>query len=230
MSIILPQQAIPLRNPYSVLFEQESDHFSTTDNQTEHNNNREILSDDGLDQISVHSWSVIASTVGSDNEQEDEDEDENEVILDDKRIEEALTVSSLGDGFTDISKTVTATSINSASLAGRSKSWAIKVSKKQRSPRPEGSTSTTKTVHYDDNEDYEDNYGEEMGLDDRYMSMTEHELSKSAKAVKLKNIRLATAADKELFRVLNVPDRKALPTRANVTDRSKTRGRSIDTD
>ena len=226
MSIILPQQqAIPLRNPYSVLLEQESD-YPSTNNHTEYSNiNKETLSeDDGLDQISVHSWSVIASTIGSDNEEEDED-DENEVVLDDKNIEAALTVSSLADGFTGISKTLTAATINSAILAGRSNTWAVKVSKKQRSPRPEGSP-TRKAVHEED----EDESAVDMSLEEHYMQMTEHELSKSSKAVKLKNIRLATAADKELSRVLNLPDRKALPVRATVTERSKTRGRAMDSD
>jgi len=228
MSIILPQQAIPLRNPYSVLFEQESDQV-TTEHQyyCNHSNSNDESHDDGLDQMSVGSWSVIASTTGSDNEDE-EDEEEDEILLNEESIAASLTVSNLGDGFTDISRTLTATSINSANLGG-SDAWAIKVSKKKPITRKEGGSPSANagitTSRYEGDDD------EEMSLEEQYMQMTEHELSKSAKAVKLKNIRLSTAYDKELFRVLNVPDRKALPSRAVVTERSKTRGaRAMDTD
>ncbi|GJJ72094.1 hypothetical protein EMPS_04451 [Entomortierella parvispora] len=224
MSIILPQQTIPLRNPYSVLLEQESEPTHDHQDYYSHHSNSEGQ-DDGHDQMSVGSWSVIASTTGSDNEDEDEEESD-EILLNEDSIAASLTVSNLGDGFTDISKTLTATSINSASLAGRSDAWAIKVSKKKPIPRKEGSPSThtsTSASRYEEDD--------ELSLEEQYMQMTEHELSKSAKAVKLKNIRLATAYDKELFRVLNVPDRKALPTRAIVTERSKTRGaRCLGTD
>ncbi|KAF9356071.1 hypothetical protein BGX26_005755 [Mortierella sp. AD094] len=212
---ILSQTPITLQNPYSVL-ESEYEPSTTTINDTiaQYNISSKAMliramSDDDLDRISVSSWSVVNSTYGSDNEGEDEDNTE-EIYIDASGNQLApLTVSALSGGFTNISKTMTATSINSSSAAAAQPDvWVVKVSKKsqqssKQKPRSHAATAPSLEDVLEEGLESDEEEGE------LYMSMSEHELSKSSKAVNLKNIRLATAHDLELCRALNVTARNS---------------------
>ncbi|KAF8931102.1 hypothetical protein EDD21DRAFT_165319 [Dissophora ornata] len=228
MSIILPQTPIEVRNPYSVLLESEYNSHITTntaDNAPTFNlTSRAMLtravSDDDLDRISVSSWSVVNSAYASDSE-----EDDDEIYIDASAAQLApLTVSALSeDGFTNISKTMTAASINSSSVAtAQPDVWVVKISKKrQHSSTPLRKSASVKIPKstapsledvIEGESESDDQVEETMSFTssdltggDLYMSMTEHELSKSAKAVKLKNVRLAIAHDTELSRALKLP-------------------------
>ncbi|KAF9916436.1 hypothetical protein BX616_003755 [Lobosporangium transversale] len=222
MSIILLQDPVVLRNPFSVL-DAEHEDDNTVRNTNENNNvdsleyvraysniqSRAMLtraiSEDDLDNVSVSSWSVVTSAFGSDDE--DSYSDDDEIILDSSANHIApLTVSALSDGFTNISKTMTATSINSSAVATAEPSaWVVKVSKKrQRSRKPKIMAATAPTLD-DVIEGYE---SESLGDDDSdfnlELSMTEHEISKSARAVTLKNKRLADAHDLGLCKTLGI--------------------------
>ncbi|KAF9952487.1 hypothetical protein BGZ72_006173 [Mortierella alpina] len=212
MSVILSHIPVPIRNPYSVLDEQEYDPSTDSTITTADILRRpgalvRAVSEDDLDRMSVSSWSVVNSTYASDNEDEDEE------IYTDASAHHLtpLTVSAPGDdGFTNISKTMTATSINSTSAAAQPNVWVVKIAKKRK--QQSGRKPKTPTVAapsladvLEGSESGSDYYsGEDVDEEaggDFYMSMTEHELSKSAKAVKLKNIRLASAHDMALFNV-----------------------------
>ncbi|KAF9274413.1 hypothetical protein BGZ68_000698 [Mortierella alpina] len=218
MSIILSHDPVPIRNPYSVLDEQEYEHstesiitpITTADILSRPGALVRAVSDDDLDRMSVSSWSVVNSTYASDNEDEDEE------IYTDASAHHLtpLTVSALGDdGFTNISKTMTATSINSTSAAAQPDAWVVKITKKrkqqarERKPKTPTVAAPSLADVLEGSESGSDYYsGEEADEDaggDFYMSMTEHELSKSSKAVKLKNIRLASAHDMALFKVFH---------------------------
>ncbi|KAG0253337.1 hypothetical protein BG011_006422 [Mortierella polycephala] len=200
MSIMLSQFTIAMNNPYSALVEQEHDPSSTaksTFTATSINlptGLTRAMSDDDLDRMSTSSWSVVNSAYGSDTEDNDYDTDE---IYTDGSAHHLvpLTISSLTDGFTAISKTMTATSTNS-SLA-QPNIWVVKVTKrrqKQYMRKPRVSTATAPSL---------EDVLEGSDLDeDPYMPMTEHELSKSTKAVQLKNDRLAVAHDVDLIKTL----------------------------
>ncbi|KAF9180536.1 hypothetical protein BGZ51_006105 [Haplosporangium sp. Z 767] len=190
-----------MHNPYSVLVEQEHDLLSTvksTFTTTSINLPTSLtraMSDDDLDRMSTSSWSVVNSAYGSDTEDIDYDADE---IYTDGSAHHLvpLTISSLTDGFTAISKTMTATSTNSSSAA-QPNIWVVKVTKrrqKQSMRKPRVSTTTAPSL---------EDVPEGSDLDeDPYGSMTEHELSKSTKAVQLKNNRLAIAHDVDLIKTL----------------------------
>ncbi len=216
MSVILSHTPVPIRNPYSVLDEQEYDpstETTITPITTADILNRpgalvRAVSDDDFDRMSVSSWSVVNSTYASDNEDEDEE------IYTDASAHHLtpLTVSALGDdGFTNISKTMTATSINSTTAAAQPNVWVVKITKKRkqqshRKPKPPTVAAPSLADVMEASESGSDYYSSEEAADgeasgDFYMDMTEHELSKSSKAVKLKNIRLASAHDMALFKV-----------------------------
>ncbi|KAF9170240.1 hypothetical protein BGX21_008659 [Mortierella sp. AD011] len=213
MSIILSQTSIALQNPYSVL-EPEYEPSTTTVNDiiVQYDTSSKAMltratSDDDLDRISVSSWSVVNSTYGSDNEGDDEDNTE-EIYIDASGNQIApLTVSALSGGFTNISKTTTATSINSSSAAAAQPDvWVVKVSKKRqqssnRKPRSHAATVPSLEDVIEEGLESDEEEGE------LHMPMSEHELSKSSKAVNLKNIRLATTHDIELCRALNITAR-----------------------
>ncbi|KAG0358385.1 hypothetical protein BGZ54_010447 [Gamsiella multidivaricata] len=221
MSIILPHNPLELRNPYSVLLEPEQQD-STTDICHVYTASKALLiramSDDDFDRLSVSSWSVVNSTYASDDD--DDDMVNDEIYIDVSASHLApLTVSALSDGFTNISKTMTAASINSSiAVSARPDTWVVKVSKKQRQGpssqhrRPKTSTATAPSLY-----DVVEGGSEEEKSDEEevYMDMTEHELSKSAKAVNLKNVRLATAHDRELCKALRLTSLPKRPRRKN---------------
>lgn len=203
MSVVLHQIPIALRNPFSVLEPEQEPSPSIT------NSDSFILtrafSDDDLDRISVSSWSVINSAYAS----EDEDDDDVEIYMDASDHNLApMTVSALSDGFTNISNVMTATSINSASA--QPDTWVIKVSKnRSSSPKHKAPVAAAPTLEdvierSESDDQCEDGSDEEMAHGTLPMSMSEHELSKSSKAVKLKNVRLAFAHDTALCKALNV--------------------------
>ncbi|KAG0317772.1 hypothetical protein BG000_004431 [Podila horticola] len=205
MATTFSQNPIALRNAFSLLDDDEN--APTTQPSLVRTNTQDSFSD----KLSVSSWSVVNSTTGSDNEDNDDNSDD-EIITWKQSGENADGDNSTSvtlanrDGFTTISKTMTASSINSvlASAPELRDVWVVKVAKK-RSGKP-SATSVSEPSLDDIQED------QESSEDDNYdaLSMTDHELSKSAKAVKLKNLRLATAADKELFRVLGFSRSKTI--------------------
>ncbi|KAI8346337.1 hypothetical protein B0O80DRAFT_469349, partial [Mortierella sp. GBAus27b] len=210
MSVILSQVPIELRNPFSVLEpEHESSTIASTTNIVySHTILTKTQSDDDFERASVSSWSVVNSAYASD----DEDDDIDEIYMDASAHNLGpMTVSSLGDGFTNISNVKTATSVNSNSALPDT--WVIKVSKsRQTSSKPRTAAAAAPTLE-DVIERYEcddDDLDLQSGGDLVPMSsMSEHELSKSSKAVKLKNIRLATAHDIALCKALNITAKKA---------------------
>ncbi|KAF9986621.1 hypothetical protein BGZ65_006893 [Modicella reniformis] len=249
MSTILSQKPIELHNPYSVLLESEHEPSlaSTADNVTYSHitNSRAILtralSDDDLDRVSVSSWSVVNSTYASDNEDDDDDDEAKEIYIDASAYGLApLTVAALSDGFTNISNIMTATSINSSSVTAQPNTWVIKVSKSRQDPslrKRKASTATAPSledvVERSESDSQEEEDDEEDRRGDLFMSMSEHELSKSAKAVKLKNVRLATAYDVALCKALNVTNKKAnggpkLPKTKGRSEKTKTRSTDLD--
>ncbi|KAF9196830.1 hypothetical protein BGZ49_002694 [Haplosporangium sp. Z 27] len=209
MSIVLPQTPILLQNPYSVL-EPEYEQSITTiaDNIAQYNISSNAMlirtiSNDDLDGVSISSWSMVNSAFASDDEDEDEGSDE-EIYIDASGNQlSPLTVSTLSEGFTNISKTMTATSINSTSAATvQPDVWVVKISKKQQQsskPRPRSHIATAPLL-----EDAIEGPETVYNNGDIFMSMSEHELSKSCRAVNLKNIRLATAHTIALRESLNV--------------------------
>ncbi|KAG0093749.1 hypothetical protein BGZ93_007738 [Podila epicladia] len=201
MATTFLQNPIALRNAFSLLDDDENAPAQPSLIRTN-------TEDSFSDKLSVSSWSVVNSTAGSDNEDNDDNSDD-EIITwkqsgDADDHTSSVTLANR-DGFTTISKTMTASSINSvlASAPELRDVWVVKVAKK-RSVKP--STHVSEPALDDIQED------QESSEDDNYdaLSMTDHELSKSAKAVKLKNLRLATAADKELFRVLGFSRSKTI--------------------
>ncbi|KAF8961338.1 hypothetical protein BGZ46_001369 [Entomortierella lignicola] len=241
MSIVLPQTPISLQNPYSVL-EPEYEQSITTiaDNIAQYNISSNAMlirtiSNDDLDGVSISSWSMVNSAFASDDEDEDEGSDE-EIYVDASGNQlSPLTVSTLSEGFTNISKTMTATSINSTSAATvQPDVWVVKISKKQQQsskPRPRSHIATAPSLEDVIEEGLETVYNDE----DIFMSMSEHELSKSCRAVNLKNIRLATAHTIALRESSNVSSCTVccpkLPKSSASKDKDKVekiRGRSID--
>ncbi|KAG0352250.1 hypothetical protein BG005_008293 [Podila minutissima] len=204
MAITFSQNPIALRNAFSLLDDDENAPIQPSLVRT---NTQDSFSD----KMSVSSWSVVNSATGSDNEDNDDNSDD-EIITwkqsgDSTAADDHTSSVTLAnrDGFTTISKTMTASSINSvlASAPELRNVWVVKVAKK-RSGKPSTHVSepTLDGIQEDQESSEDDNYDA--------LSMTDHELSKSAKAVKLKNLRLATAADKELFRVLGFSRSKTI--------------------
>ncbi|KAI1315570.1 hypothetical protein EDD11_000644 [Mortierella claussenii] len=250
MSTTFFQNPIALRNPYSALDAESEPINSHSADHGYSSNSRAMLtraaSEDDLDRVSVSSWSVVNSAYATDDE--DDQQVEDEIYIDASTSQLApLTVSALTNGFTNISKTMTATSINSSSAAtAEPNAWVVRVSKKrQHSSRPRTPKTAATTAPFledvvegsesDGRHDSHHDEDKENMDGDLYMSMTEHELSKSAKAVKLKNVRLATAHDTELCRVLHISERNAngpkLPKCPTATAKGKSdrpRVRSVD--
>ncbi|KAF9377569.1 hypothetical protein CPB97_010084 [Podila verticillata] len=203
MATTFSQNPIALRNAFSLLDDNEN--VSSPQPSLARTNTQDSFSD----KLSVSSWSVVNSAIGSDNEDNDTDNSDDEIYTWNQsggNIDDNTTSVTLAnrDGFTTISKTMTASSINSvlASAPELRDVWVVKVAK-----RRSGKLSTVSELSLDDIQE-----DQESSEDDNYdaLSMTDHELSKSAKAVKLKNLRLATAADKELFRVLGFSRSKVI--------------------
>ncbi|KAG0023439.1 hypothetical protein BGZ81_008115 [Podila clonocystis] len=204
MATTFSQNPIALRNAFSLL--DDDDNVPSNHPNLVRTNTQDSFSD----KLSVSSWSVVNSTTGSDNEDNDDNSDDEIIIWKpegENTAADGTTSVTLAnrDGFTTISKTMTASSINSvlASAPELRDVWVVKVAKK-RSGKPSTSASepTLDDIQEDQDSSEDDNYDA--------LSMTNHELSKSAKAVKLKNLRLATAADKELFRVLGFSRSKTI--------------------
>ncbi|KAG0291226.1 hypothetical protein BGZ98_003097, partial [Dissophora globulifera] len=245
MSIVISQTSIELRNPYEALLEPEQHDSHTTLTTADYIpaafaniKSRAMItraiSDDDLDLVSVSSWSVVNSAYASDNEDDDEDDSDVEIYIDSTGAQLApLTVAALRDGFTDISKTMTATSINSTSAAAAQPDvWVVKISKKRQRTHSPSAQSTHDATNDDLNDDYYDDIDwSETGASEEltyasagealfYMPMTEHELTKSAKAVKLKNDRVATASNLRRCQLLNiVPQHKSIPSFFHKPDR-----------
>ncbi|KAG0367589.1 hypothetical protein BGZ54_003634 [Gamsiella multidivaricata] len=133
-----------------------------------------------------------------------------------------LHLSLSSDGFTNISKVIVAHSINSASAAapGHRNNWVVKMNKKRSKPQQGDSlpksTSATKAYETEKSTDKSEINPPEKRMETSspdimnvnhhdeavYMSMTEHELLKSTKATKIKNIRVATQYSRDLARAL----------------------------
>ncbi|KAG0291221.1 hypothetical protein BGZ97_005961 [Linnemannia gamsii] len=141
---------------------------------------------------------------------------------------EPLHLSTGKDGFTNISKAKTARSINSLAVScpEHRGAWVLKVNKKHRNKAQEPQhhqpteTAAISTQTHDKRRlsftsaDSSSSFSESMtkatrvefengDLDDAlYMDMTEHELSKSSKASKIKNNRIAISYERELAKDL----------------------------
>ncbi|KAF9909957.1 hypothetical protein EC991_007762 [Linnemannia zychae] len=135
---------------------------------------------------------------------------------------EPLHLSNVMDGFTNISKAKTARSVNSLSVSCPEQrgAWVLKVNKrrcnKSKEPQhPESEPISTQThdkrrlsltssTPSSPSKSKATRVENEQDLDSDllYMYMTEHELSKSSKASKIMNTRIATAHDRELAKDL----------------------------
>ncbi|KAF9923655.1 hypothetical protein FBU30_006270 [Linnemannia zychae] len=244
MATLFAQNSITLCNPFSLL---ESD--VNLDDST----NVDTAIDADLD---ISTWSVVNSPSASDDEGdnviEGNDDDEiyhwessssdNSDSSTGNPILEPLRLSSVRDGFTNISKVMTAHSHNSlsASCPEHRGTWVLKVNKR-RSKEPQHGHQETATISTETHDkrrlssmsDTESSSSkakaarvENNGANDHddngmiYMGLTEHELSKSSRATKIKNKRIATShvhtlakelgcfsketnkVDKKLFRAL----------------------------
>ncbi|KAF9183495.1 hypothetical protein BGZ51_003998 [Haplosporangium sp. Z 767] len=202
------------------------------------------------DELDLTSWYVVNSPSLTDDEDDILDDeiyhwqsssekgvDPNETDL---PLSTPLRLSASSDGFTNISKAATARSINSvtATCPENRNNWILKLSKTR--GRTQADTAVTSNPSISTHEPLEktkpqkrkDNTAtvqDEESDEVLYMSMTEHELSKSTKAVKIMNHRVATHHDRELAKALGCfseeagkVDKKALQTRSSKT-RTKNR-------
>ncbi|KAF9097014.1 hypothetical protein BGX27_001055, partial [Mortierella sp. AM989] len=168
-----------------------------------------------------------------------------------------LRLSSSEDGFTHISKATIAHSTNSGSATALEHrgTWVVKVSKKRNKPQDIGDnlkqfptatstppysifTTAPEAVAMNPSEKRKEtstnvasnggNGVEAAETSPLYMSMTEHELSKSSKAAKIKNSRVATQHDRDLAKALGCLsedtdkiDKKAIRSRSNGKSNTK---------
>ncbi|KAG0099045.1 hypothetical protein BGZ93_009443 [Podila epicladia] len=214
---MLTHASIVLRNPFSIL------EFSSTEAIVDQKcpTSTDLVAHVDDDDLDLSSWSVVNSACSSDNEDDDDDEDgdSDEIYADDETVDGAsldpFTLSSLKSGFTNISKAATARSINSlAACAPENRGhWVLKVGKRKQR-REEGKKeereeslisldsdrTSTPSLSSDQEEDEEDEDEDEA----MYMRMTERELSKSARAVRIKNGRVALDHDRGLVKSLGL--------------------------
>ncbi|KAF9945654.1 hypothetical protein BGZ72_001132 [Mortierella alpina] len=250
MTALISQTPIAVRNPFALL---ESEHCATD----------RVSAEDELD---LSTWCVVNSPYPSDSEQDDDQDDDDDDIIyhwrpstdssavdnTNANLPEPLRLSSLSDGFTNISKAITVYSTNSAlaSAPEHRGAWVVKMSKARQNHSSKTSTTTTTTtttttdksmpgleasraekrkdISERSDEDSDDGHDKDEGSL-LYMSMTEHELSKSSKASRLKNTRVATHHSRELARALGCfseetdkIDKKAVRSRSGKS-RSKNR-------
>ncbi|KAG0337962.1 hypothetical protein BG005_003907 [Podila minutissima] len=222
---MLTHAPIALRNPFSILEHSSTDAILGEKCPT----STDLVAHVDDDDLDLSSWSVVNSACSSDNEDdedaEDEDGDSDEIYADDETADGAplnpLTLSSLKSGFTNISKAATARSINSlAACAPENRGhWVLKVGKRKQR-REEGkkkegeeeeeeslisldsdrtSTPSLSSDREEDEEEEDEDEDEAM-----YMRMTERELSKSARAVRIKNGRVALEHDRDLVKSLGL--------------------------
>ncbi|KAF9094161.1 hypothetical protein BGX29_009640 [Mortierella sp. GBA35] len=254
MATLFAQNPITLRNPFSVL----ESHFDLEDGCTTATAPASNTADTDLD---LSTWSVVNSPSASDDEADEDDDDDNdndEIYhwqlsssssnsstanlpiesgdgVDVQKLE-PLRLSTMRDGFTNISKAMTARSINSASAScpQHRGAWVLKVNKRQRrsnSQEPQSRTTTAETETSTDIAAWTTtettatatistqthdkrrlsptirvvHVVETNDCDERqqlYMDMTEHELSKSPRACRIKNNRVAIAHERELAKDL----------------------------
>ncbi|KAF9372388.1 hypothetical protein CPB97_001287 [Podila verticillata] len=216
---MLTHAPIALHNPFSIL------EFPSTDAVDQMCPTTDVVIHVEDDDLDLSSWSVVNSACSSDNEDDDEDEDEDgdsdEIYADDETSDGApsdpLTLSSLKSGFTNISKAATARSINSAAASAPENRghWVLKVGKrKQRKDEGklekeerdslislESDRTSVPSLSSDQEGDDEDDEDEDEAM---YMHMTERELSKSARAVRIKNGRVALDHDRGLVKSLGL--------------------------
>ncbi|KAF9405188.1 hypothetical protein BGZ94_003715 [Podila epigama] len=216
-----------IRNPFSILecqpaYDDEKPCATGTAPTASTTTTTTTIEDDDVD---LSSWSVVNSACSSDDEEEEEEDDDSSGDTDEiyADIEPGLptaplTLSTLKSGFTNISKATTARSTNSVAITAPEiqGTWVLKVGKrkqrKQQQHEPSSAssdlsshhTSTLPTLSFDHVEKKgEDTQGkdvvEEEDRDDvMYMRMTERELSKSPRAVQIKNRRIAINHDRSL--------------------------------
>ncbi|KAF9286665.1 hypothetical protein BGZ68_002667 [Mortierella alpina] len=243
MTTLISQTPIAVRNPYALL---EYEHSAAAVDR--------ISADDELD---LSTWCVVNSPYPSDDEDDDEDHNEDDDVIYHWRpstdssssvdstntmLSAPLKLSLLSDGFTNISKAITVCSTNSilASAPEHRGAWVVKMSKARQihSTKSLTVTSTDNNIQAheasraekrkDISERSDDDDDRDEGL--LYMSMTEHELSKSSRASKLQNTRVATHHSRELARALGCfseetdkVDKKAVRSRSG---KSRTKNRT----
>ncbi|KAF9987047.1 hypothetical protein BGZ75_001085 [Mortierella antarctica] len=239
MTTIISQTPFAVRNPFALL---ESEHCAAD----------RISADDELD---LSSWCVVSSPYPSDNEDDDDDDivyhwhpstdSSSAVDSTNAALPAPLRLSLLSDGFTNITKAITVNSTNSllASAPEHLGAWVVKMSKARQNHSSKSPTLTStddnntqaleasraeKRKDISERSDNDDDDSSDEGL--LYMSMTEHELSKSSKASKLKNSRVATHHSRELARALGCfseeadkIDKKAVRSRSG---KSRTKSRT----
>ncbi|KAF9135195.1 hypothetical protein BGW39_004125 [Mortierella sp. 14UC] len=229
MATLFAQNPIILRNPFSLLDTAFDLEDSTTAVATAVPSTVEA-------DLDLSTWSVVNSPSASDDEDSDNDTDDDEIYhwqtsssssanqpssVESEKLE-PLHLSNVKDGFTNISKAMTARSINSLSVScpEHRGAWVLKVNKRRRNKsqepqHPESEPISTQThdkrrlsltssIPSSPSKCKSTRVETEQDLDSAmiYMDMTEHELSKSTKASKIMNTRIATAHDRELAKDL----------------------------
>ncbi|KAF9970595.1 hypothetical protein BGZ73_006661 [Actinomortierella ambigua] len=217
----LSQTPLPLNNKFALLEEtdQLSDLPSLRSFAARPKNHSRLNSTDTLT-----SWSVV----DSDDEQDHHDDDKDEALYtwsspngqDTTELPPPLAVASLDDGFTGISKVLTVQSINGAAAAAVAPqgSWLIKGKKMKKAATAPLTTPTSQEqghLHkHDDNDhdydDYDDDDDDVYAFGGDLDSGLEHELSKSARAVNRRNIRVASARDRKLSEVVSTGTRSKM--------------------
>ncbi|KAF8978117.1 hypothetical protein BGZ46_006818 [Entomortierella lignicola] len=160
-----------------------------------------------------------------------------------------LRLSLSSDGFTHISKATIAHSTNSVSATAPELrgAWVVKVNKKrsklqvlrddlEHKPTTTTTSSNTLSQSFDNSTTQKsletmnpsEKRKEEVEALELYMSITEHELSKSVKAIKIKKNRVATQHEHDLAKALgclleetNKVDKKAIRSRSNAKGKTK---------
>ncbi|KAF9953368.1 hypothetical protein BGZ70_000269 [Mortierella alpina] len=247
MTTLISQTPIAVRNPFALL---ESEHCAAD----------RISADDELDLSTWCVVNSPYPSDDEDDEDHDNDEDDEHDIIYHWRpstdsssavdstntiLPSPLKLSLLSDGFTNISKVITVKSTNSvlASAPEHRGAWVVKMSKARQnhsSKNPpltltDDNTQALEASRAEKRKDIPERSDDDDGddSDDQgllYMSMTEHELSKSSKASKLKNTRVATHHSRELARALGCfseeadkIDKKAVRSRSG---KSRTKNRA----
>ncbi|KAG0252659.1 hypothetical protein DFQ27_007932 [Actinomortierella ambigua] len=173
------------------------------------------------------SWSVV----DSDDEQDlDDDKDEDLYTWcpstdahgnSTAELPPPLVVASLDDGFTGISKVLTVQNINGAAAVAMANqgSWLIKGKKMKKAtattgPAPKTAPQEQGCLHchddYDNHDHDDDSRNDEYASDDDLDGGLEHELSKSARAVNRRNIRVANARGRKLEEVVDTGARSRM--------------------
>ncbi|KAG0220750.1 hypothetical protein BGX31_010624 [Mortierella sp. GBA43] len=200
MAAVITQAPIALHNPFCALETEFCHGPNTVQAQGRSQSNAQDNDHNEEGELDLSSWCMVHS----DEDSDDDHDDSGDIYLWQQPSMDSygpLKLSNTTDGFTDISRAAATHSTNSASAKALEQrgAWVVKVSKNKKQSTAKGSTMKSTQQHSSESEQQDDDDDDDEEL---YMYMTGHELSKSTKATKIKNSRLATLHDHELAKAL----------------------------